>query len=117
MKRTNLKLNSFLETKYKSKSSKCLSGHYHPSRLEAGTCNSLMADLQAGRILGYEVHKGFDLIVNDEKITRHYPDFLVTGLDHKRYVVESKGFETDSWLIKKNLFCALFPEIKYYVRK
>ncbi len=112
-----MKLNKFLNSKYKSKSSKCLSGHYHPSRLEAGHCNALMADKQSGRIIQYEVHYKFELRVNDVLVTTHYVDFFVQGKDGKWRVEETKGKEMADWVIKKKLFNAIHPEIPYIVIK
>lgn len=107
----------FLDAKYKSKSSKCLSGHYHPSRLEAGHCNSLWADLKSGRILQYFVHHKFELRVNGFLVTTHYADFFIQDKDGQWRVEETKGKEMADWVIKHKLFCALYPEIPYIVIK
>jgi len=107
----------FLNSKYKSVRSKCLSGHYHASRLEAGHCNSLYADLKSGRILEYKTQVRFPLEVNGQLITTHYVDFYVLGKDGTWRVEESKGKEMADWVIKKKLFNAIFPDVVYVVIK
>lgn len=107
----------FLNSKYRSVRSKCLSGHNHQSRLEAGHCNSLWADKQSGRIKDYEIQKKIELRVNGFLVTTHYVDFWVEQNDENFRAEEAKGKEMADWVIKKKLFNALYPEIPYVVIK
>ncbi len=107
----------FLNSKYRSIRSKCLSGHNHHSRLEAGHCNALLVDKQAGIIKDYQTQRKVELRVNGQLITTHYPDFWITNNDGSEMVHETKGKEMADWVIKKKLFNALFPDIPYVVVK
>ena len=103
--------------KYHAKRSKCLYGHYHPSKLEASVCNTLLAKLRSKEIKGYQYQPKYPLYVNDKLITTHYPDFLVVNNDGSTEVWEAKGIITMEWRIKKNLFEAIHPDIPYRVVK
>lgn len=103
--------------KYKAVSSKCVNGHYHPSKLEAGYCNQLTMLKKNGDIKDFEGQKRFDFIVNDQKICSHLVDFYVQDVTGEWSVHECKGYEHPVWNIKRKLFEALFPEIEYIVIK
>ena len=98
-------------------SCKCSQGHIHHSRGEAGWCNNLELRVRAGDIQSYEGQKRFDFVVNGKKICSHIPDFFVTGADGSVWVEEFKGFEADVWKLKKKMFAAFFPDIRYVVIK
>lgn len=103
--------------KYGNHKAHCLSKHLHDSKLEANHCNSLLADLQRGKVLSYEVQVPFDLVVNGKLICRHILDFYVcvTGKEHIWEVRDAKGVKTRDWIIKRKLFEALYPSIPYVV--
>lgn len=103
--------------KYKSKSSKCLQGHYHPSKLEAGYCDMLETLKKNGDIKDYVGQKKFDFMVNDKKICAHIVDFYVQDNSGEWAVHECKGYEHPTWNIKRKLFEALYPHIEYIVIK
>lgn len=107
----------FLNSKYRSVRSKCLLGHNHHSKLEAGHCNALQDDKNAGKIKDVITQKKVELRVNGALITTHYPDFWITNNDGSEMVHETKGKEMADWVIKKKLFNALFPDIPYVVIK
>jgi len=98
-------------------SCRCLQGHIHHSKGEAGHCNELEIRRKSGEFQEFVTQKRFDLAINGKKITSHIPDFLITNHDGTQFVEEFKGFETGEWVIKRKLFEALFPEIPYIVIK
>ena len=103
-----------IRNKYGAITYKCSQGHIHDSRGEAGHCSQLALLQKAGEIKGYEIQKGFDLVVNGKKVARHYVDFLVMGKD-RCWVEEFKGFKTAVWQLKYKLFQACYPEIEYRI--
>lgn len=103
--------------KYHAKSSKCLQGHYHPSKIEAGYCDLLAANKRGGTIKDYESQVRFDFVVNGQKICSHIVDFVVEMPDGEKQVHECKGYEHPLWNIKRKLFEALYPDIEYIVIK
>ncbi len=111
-------LNKEKKNKYGNHKVQCLSKHNHDSKLEANWCNRLLAQKQNGEIQTYEIQRSFDLIVNDKLVCKHIVDFLVVKFSIPPYEMEvhdTKGFQTPDWKIKKKLFEALYPSIKYEV--
>ncbi len=108
---------AFLKPKYRNVRSKCLSGHHHASKLEAGHCNSLLADKQAGIIKDYRCQVKYELRVNGFLVANHYPDFQIEHNDGTISVDETKGFATALWEIKHRLFEVLYPDIPYRIIK
>ena len=102
-------------TKYKSKTCKCLLGHWHHSRGEAEHCNKLSLLKKTGYITEFETQKKFSFDINGKHICNHYVDFWITGNSGEQWVEEFKGMATPEWKLKKKLFEALFPDIKYKV--
>ncbi len=111
------KLKFFRYNKYKNKSQSCRQGHIHQSIGEARYCDSLAVLEKAGAIKSYKSQQMFDLTVNGKRVTGHRVDFLVMTKEGKLEVHEVKGFPTDLWKIKMNLFEALYPDILYIVVK
>lgn len=104
--------------KFNARKTKCLlSGHEHPSKLEAGFCDQLHDLLKKGLIRRVAVQVKFSLDVAGHHICNHIVDFMVEYQDGKTVVFETKGFETPSWRIKKKLFEALYPHLEYRVVK
>jgi hypothetical protein len=110
-------------SKYNNVKAKCLSGHVHDSKLEAGYCNRLLARKQAGEILDYAIQVHFPLVDGAVDLTtmkpvrpvKHVVDFLVQ-VDHGEFQAhEVKGHPTAAWKIKKKLFMARYPQIPYIV--
>jgi len=99
----------------------CRAGHTHDSKEEARYCDSLFLQLKAKVIKGYDVQKTFKLEVNGHLICSHRVDFVVETKAGKKEVHEYKGRQFlkpgqgDVWKLKRKLFEALFPEIKYRV--
>ncbi len=91
-------------------------GLKYDSKGEAGYAQELELLLKAGEISKVERQKTFPLFGrNGGKVTTHRVDFLVTLLDGTQEVREYKGWETDSWRIKRNLFVDNYPDIQYVV--
>lgn len=98
---------------------RCIHGHNHPSKGEAGHCELLHLELRAQgtTLLQIEYEKGYRLEVGGKLICRHYPDWTLTRTGGIEEVVEFKGFETAVWKLKHKLFLALYPNIQYTVVK
>ena len=85
----------------------------YASRLEREDGIYLKSLLQDGKIADVKEQVNYDLTCNGMLICRHIPDFLVTLLDGRQKIVESKGFATREWEIKRKLFIANFPDVEY----
>jgi len=107
----------FKKNKFNAVRSKCKSGHYHPSKLEAGYCDHLLHLKKNKQIKDYEIQKKFAFAVNSIHICNHYVDFLVHTNSGSIEVHETKGRETDLWRIKHRLFKAIYEDIPYYIVK
>jgi hypothetical protein len=99
--------------KFNAKKTTCFQGHEHPSRLEANFCNILEQQRKDGLNVGYKTQVRFPLCVNGIKICTHVVDFLVDFKDGSQVAMETKGFETAVWKIKRNLFKTIYPKIRY----
>jgi hypothetical protein len=102
-------------SKYKNKKTECLLHHLHDSKFEASHCDKLLFLVRAKEIISYEIQKRFPLHVNHFFICNHIVDFLVHLEDDQMRVEETKGAKTKDWVIKKKLFEAIYPNIKYVV--
>jgi len=86
----------------------------YDSRGEAGYAWELDIRLKAGEISKVERQRTFPLYgKNGGRITTHRVDFLVTFPDGHQEVHEYKGYATDTWKIKRDLFVDNYPEILY----
>lgn len=104
--------------KYNNKRSTCRNNHNHRSIFESDVCNQLFyeySDLILKKEVEIEVEKKFEFIVEGVRICFHYMDFFISFRDGRKLAIEAKGFQTDSWKLKKALFKALFPKIEYKV--
>ena len=97
----------------------CRQGHIHQSKLESGHCDKIEMLLRAGEFEKVETQVSFNLFASGsvfpKKVCTHIVDKLVTYKDGRQEVIESKGFSTDCWILKKKIFEANYPEIKYSV--
>lgn len=107
----------FNKHKYGAVRSKCALGHSHPSKLECGYCGQLQMLQKNGDIIGFEYQKRYELRVNGKLIGHHKPDFTVIDVEGRISVHETKGLETSDFRLRKNLFEAIYTEIKYIVIK
>lgn len=107
----------FKYNKYSNDSSRCNQEHSHDSIGEACYCDSLALLEKAGEIRSYKIQQTFTLMVEGKIICKHRVDFLVMTKKGDLEVNEVKGFATKDWNLKRKLFEALYPDIKYIVVK
>lgn len=92
-------------------------GIIYASAFEAKYAADLDWRKKAGDIKNWNGQVTFKLIVNNKLICKYIIDFVITHNDDTKEYIETKGFETRDWKIKRKLFQALFPGIKYKVVK
>ena len=91
-------------------------GAKYDSKGEAGYAAELNIRIKAGEISKIERQKTFSLYgKNGGRVTTHRVDFLVTFPDGHQEVHEYKGFATQEWKIKRDLFVDNYPDILYVV--
>lgn len=87
--------------------------HSYHSKFEAGYALVLHQLRKEGKLIEVEEQVLYYLEVSGKKICKHIPDFRVTLPDGRIKIVEAKGRRTDTYIIKRRLFEALFPELPY----
>lgn len=105
------------KSKMKNESCFCAKKHRHDSRSEARDCDKLhlmKMDPNEG-ILNIYKEKVWHLHVNGVKVCEHKPDFTLELKGGKFKVVESKGFATAIWALKRKMFKAEYPDVEYDV--
>ena len=92
----------------------CGLGHKHASKGEASKCLELHLLLRVKELNleSIEYEKVYTIKCNGVKICTHKPDFTLNYIDHIE-VVEYKGVATSTWKLKRKLFMACYPAIKY----
>lgn len=103
-----------MRTKYKNKSCRYGGRMYH-SRREVNDAIWLDSLLKQGKIQEVNHQYKISLRVNGEFICNHYVDFEVILNDGRPKYVETKGFPTEVWRLKKKLFNAIYPDAVYLV--
>lgn len=89
-------------------------GMYFDSQLEADKYSELKLSLHMGVIAGFcrqpefILQEGFGLT----KPICYRADFVVFNLDGTAEVIDTKGFETETFKIKHKLFKAKFPRLE-----
>ncbi len=98
----------------------CHLGHVHDSRKEAEHCDKIELLRRNGKFKTVRTQASFPLFAagpDGERIHigNHIVDQLVTHLDENQEVFETKseGTATPVWKLKKKLFEANYPNIKY----
>lgn len=86
-------------------------GKWFDSTFELNVYQDLLWDQKAGNISKIERQVKIPLEVNGIRITNYYVDFRVTYPDGSVEYIEAKGFETQDWRIKWNLFMAILDQI------
>ena len=96
---------------------RCNQNYLHLSKGESQHCNILfLVKASVGSDIQEIEHEiPYKLIVNDTLVCVHKPDWTITLKTGVKKIVEFKGNPTSEWRIKKNLFIALYPHIKYEV--
>lgn len=112
----------FNGNKFHAKSTEYAGIVYH-SKLEAGYAQFLDLLLKGKKIKSWTRQIPIELDVNGFHIARYYVDFQVNHLDNTIEYVETKGFETEIFRLKRKLFEALYDdqfrsgEMKYTIIK
>lgn len=97
--------------------SRCFSKHYHDSKSEADYCNTLLADVQSGKIAGFKTQHAIPLRVKG-KIWKYWKvDFRVTENDGSYSYHESKGWNRsdDNFKLKLSMAMREYPHYIFYV--
>ena len=92
-------------------------GFIYASAFEAKYAAELDWRKRAGDVKDWDKQVTFNLTVNKVLICKYIIDFVVTNIDDSKEYIETKGFETRDWKIKRKLFKALYPGLKYKVIK
>lgn len=90
-------------------------GQWYDSAAEARFAALLDMRVRVGEIRGWERQKVLPLTVNGVVVCKMIVDFVVTHNDYSLEHIEVKGVPTKDWVIKRNLFRALWPAVKYTV--
>ena len=111
-------------------------GYTYRSKAERDHALWLEAERRSGRVKAWEYEKSYDLTAGDpfpgdsikagervgdggiKLIGRHKPDFTITLPDGRIEVHEVKGGQatkTEAWGLRKKLFEANYPHIRYRV--
>lgn len=92
-------------------------GVVYDSKREARHAMELDTWMLTGRVVKVERQIPFELRANDRKVCKIVIDFKVTWHTGEVTYQEVKGYETKDWVIKRKLFAALYPDLKYEVIK
>jgi len=89
------------------------------SQLEADYYNELKLQLKAGTIRGFCRQPEFVLVEGfaGRKPITYRADFIVFNLDGTAEIIDTKGFETETFRIKHKQFLNKFPGLKIKVVK
>jgi hypothetical protein len=108
--------------KYGAARCACSQGHVHASRKEARDCDTIEALKKGGEYIDVKTQVRFPLFAMNAgegrqgiKVCDHIVDKLVTRRDGTKEVIESKGFATAEWALKRKMFEANYPDIVYTV--
>lgn len=86
------------------------------SMLEADYYGVCKYKLFLGLIWDLELQPSFDLKVNNQKICKYKADFKFKEKNNPNIVVvDTKGFETKDFVLKKKLMQALYPEYDFRI--
>lgn len=117
-----LSSNPRIKTKYGKTecSGGCREGspRFHHSREEALYCNKLSILKKCGEIKDYRAQVRFDLHGPDGKYIHKYMvvDFVVTNFDRSEEIHEYKGYKTEEWKLKYELFRWCYPDMIYLLK-
>ncbi len=91
-------------------------GRKYDSKLEATVAQEIDLLVKAKQVAKVEPQKTFPLYAkNNSRIWNHRVDFLLTFKDGHQEAWEAKGFATDIWRAKRDMFVDNYPEIPYHV--
>lgn len=99
------------KSKYRNVSTE-YEGKRYDSKLEAKIAQDLDWRVKSGELKSWTRQVKIDLRIFGWHITNHYVDFRLEYQNGSIEYLEAKGFETEVWRMKRNLFLALLPEIE-----
>jgi hypothetical protein len=82
---------------------------------ERDYCNELLLRKKAHDIIGYASQVSYPLYSNGQLVCTHVVDFVVQNNDGTFEIHEFKGFVTQKWVLKRKMFEACYPNMKYKV--
>lgn len=92
-------------------------GTVYASAFEAKYAAQLDWRKKARDIKDWKSQITFNLTVNKTLICKYIIDFVIIHNDDSTEYIETKGFETRDWKIKRKLFKALYSQLNYKVVK
>ncbi len=90
-------------------------GILYDSKFEAEYAQQLDLRVMAKDIKGWERQVVFELSVNGKRVCKYIIDFVITYNDGTKEYIETKGYETTTWRIKRKLFQQIYPTLNYRV--
>lgn len=96
-----------------------LDGITFPSKHEANYYAALKLRVRAGEVSRFELQPAFVLqeafIRNGKKVReiKYIADFKIFYPDGSMEIVDTKGFRTKDYKLKKKLFLAKYPDVKF----
>lgn len=91
-------------------------GSKYMSQFEADFAQELDERVKNGEIKGWTKQFRISIDINGYHITNYFVDFCIEHLDQSFELVETKGFETALFIIKKRLLEAVWlPEHPEYI--
>lgn len=96
-------------------------GYNYDSKFEASYAQELDLRLKAKEIAGWERQFKISIDINDRHICNYFCDFRILNNDGSYELVETKGFETEAYRLKRKLlevvWLPLHPDHTYTVIK
>ena len=78
------------------------------SRKEAKRYKELKLMVKAGMLVRFDRQVRYPLIVNGENVCAYIADFVTYDFEGTRKVIDTKGFRTPAYKIKKKLMKAIY---------
>lgn len=118
-KERNKKVDNYKKQKLNNKPKWC-DGVFFRSKLEMNKYLDLKLLLRAKEILGFCIQPEFILVEGSDKDNRaitYKADFIVFYKDGSYEIIDTKGFETETFKRVKKMFKNKFPELKIKIEK
>ena len=95
-----------------SKEDRTMDGIVFHSKREMLRYADLKLLVRCGTILDLELQPAFPLIINGVKVCTYIADFRYKDLSGRTVIEDVKGWKTESYVFKSNLFHALNPDLR-----
>jgi len=92
-------------------------GRVYHSKFEAEYAQQLDFLVRSGAVKHYVCQEAMQIELNNVPICKVIIDFKVTNADGTVDYIEIKGFETETFRLKKKLLLAAYPGIRYTIIK